>query len=191
MNENPYASPEIRDASPLSTETEFERIRRKHINTETSLRTLGTLYYFGFIGCLAWGIIWLNAPSDGDGVTRLVNPAIALMLLILALVQLATGFALRKFRQWSRIPAGLLCIGGLFWFPAGTIINGYLLYLIFGKKGRMVFSSNYQEIVAATPHIKSKTSIIAKIAVAVLLFVLLAMAILLAMHRSDMGSAEM
>ena len=36
--------------------------------------------------------------------------------------------------------------------------NPYILYLIFGKKGQMIFSPGYQEIVAETPDIKYKTS---------------------------------
>lgn len=47
---------------------------------------------------------------------------------------------------------------GLSSIPVGTLINGYILFLIFGKKGKLVFSERYQEIIAATPHIKHRTS---------------------------------
>jgi len=45
-------------------------------------------------------------------------------------------------------------------FPIGTLIHGYILYLYWGTKGRKVFSPEYKQIIAGTPHVKYKTSII-------------------------------
>ncbi|RYD30494.1 MAG: hypothetical protein EOP87_16580 [Verrucomicrobiaceae bacterium] len=39
----------------------------------------------------------------------------------------------------------------------GTLINAYILFLTFGKKGRMIFSDRYKEIIQVTPHVKCKT----------------------------------
>ena len=61
---------------------------------------------------------------------------------------------------------------GLLSFPVGTIINGYILYLLFSKKGERVFSADYQAIVDATPHIKYKTSIIVWIFLVLLLLMI-------------------
>ncbi len=41
-------------------------------------------------------------------------------------------------------------------FPIGTLISGYILYLLLSEKGRRIFRSDYAEIVAATPQIKFK-----------------------------------
>jgi hypothetical protein len=49
---------------------------------------------------------------------------------------------------------------GLLGFPIGTLINGYILYLLLSKKGRKVFSDEYRQIVSLTPHIKYRTSIV-------------------------------
>jgi hypothetical protein len=49
---------------------------------------------------------------------------------------------------------------GLLGFPVGTLIAGYLLYLLWSEKGNVVFSPRYQRVMQATPHIKYKTSII-------------------------------
>jgi hypothetical protein len=42
----------------------------------------------------------------------------------------------------------------------GTLINGYILYLLLSAKWEMVFSAEYRDIIDATPHIKYRTSIL-------------------------------
>ena len=48
-----------------------------------------------------------------------------------------------------------------------VLIVGYILYLMLSEKGSVVFSPAYKEIIARTPHIKYRTSLILKIALAV------------------------
>ena len=72
----------------------------------------------------------------------------------------ATGFGLRQQKPWSRIIATVGSVISLIGFPMGTIIGGYILYLLWGEKGRTVFSPAYTGVIAATPHLKYKTSII-------------------------------
>jgi hypothetical protein len=62
---------------------------------------------------------------------------------------------------------------GLLGFPCGTIISGYLLYLLLSAKGEMVFSSAYKEVMQATPHIRYRTSIIVWIFLFLLIGVIL------------------
>ncbi|PAW69614.1 MAG: hypothetical protein B9S38_09450 [Verrucomicrobiia bacterium Tous-C4TDCM] len=50
--------------------------------------------------------------------------------------------------------AGISLIG----FPIGTLIGAYILYLLLGAKGKMVFSPEYQAVIAQTPHIRYRTS---------------------------------
>ena len=40
----------------------------------------------------------------------------------------------------------------------GGLIIGYILYLLLSPKGSMVFSDEYKEIIARTPHIRYKSS---------------------------------
>ena len=40
------------------------------------------------------------------------------------------------------------------------IIPAYILYLLLSSKGAMVFSTEYKEIIARTPHVKYRTSCI-------------------------------
>jgi hypothetical protein len=95
----------------------------------------------------------------------------ALFLLTVGGLQLWVGLGLRKLRPWTRIAAGILSGIGLIAFPLGTLINGYILYLLFSKKGSTVFSADYQRVIADTPHIKYRTSILVWIVLGLLVLV--------------------
>ena len=91
----------------------------------------------------------------------------------LAVLMFFTARGLRRLQPWSRIPSGILSTIGLLGFPIGTLINGYILYLLFSRKGNVVFSPEYRDIIDRTPHIKYKTSLVVKVLAAVLLAVFL------------------
>jgi hypothetical protein len=59
------------------------------------------------------------------------------------------------------------------------VINVYILYLLLSAKGSRVFQSDYADIVAATPDVKYRMSIVTRIALGLLLLVLLAAAAIL------------
>jgi len=104
----------------------------------------------------------------------------SILIPVLACVQCVVGYGLRKLQGWARIPAGLLAVLGLLAFPIGTIINGYILYLLFGRKGQMVFSIEYQDVIEQTPHIKYTTSFVVRV-LFVLLLALIGMGIVAAL----------
>ena len=68
---------------------------------------------------------------------------------------------------------------GLLAFPIGTIINLIILIILGSKKNRVVFSQDYQAIIAATPHVKYKTSKIVWIALGIFVLIVLAIAVAL------------
>jgi hypothetical protein len=84
------------------------------------------------------------------------------------------GRGLRKLRPWARIASIVMSILGLLNPPTGTLVNIYILYLLFSEKGRRIFQSDYPEIVAATPDVKAKTSIVVWVFVGLLVVALLA-----------------
>jgi len=139
-----------------------EEIRKAHINHEASVRSIGALYFLGGLGMLMSGIISLFA---GD--VLLVVVAVLFVTIGAGLLWLAWG--LHKLRRWARIPTGIVSGLGLLGFPLGTIINGYILYLVFSQKGATVFSEEYKQVIAETPHIKYRTSIVAWIVLGLLL----------------------
>ena len=78
----------------------------------------------------------------------------------LGILQLFAGLAIRRLENWARLTIGILSIFGLLGIPIGTLISGYFLYLCFSQKGTYVCSPEYHRIVANTPHIQYKTSIV-------------------------------
>jgi hypothetical protein len=61
---------------------------------------------------------------------------------------------------------------GLIGFPIGTIINGYILYLLVSKKGSTIFSPEYKEIIALTPGVKYKTSVVVWVVLGIFLLII-------------------
>lgn len=163
----------IQEGKPLPV-SNAEETRRKYLSHEASVKSVGLLYYLGGTALFIMGVLILVGftsrtfrASEGG-----VSVGLAAFYLILSVVQIFTATGLRKLSGWARIPAGILSGLGLLAFPIGTIINGYVLYLLFSEKGSMVFSAEYQEIVAATPHIKYKTSIVVWVLIGLVVLVL-------------------
>lgn len=152
---NPYAVP-MADISVLPSQlqpgTETEQIRRKYLKHEVSVQSIGLLYYLGG-GLLALEVIAL-AIVGTVGEDAPFMRAVGVVCGPFAAAFITVGRGLRKLRAWARVPVAILSGIGLLGFPIGTIINAYILYLIFCKKGTMVFSPQYAEVIRQTPHIK-------------------------------------
>ena len=169
-----------------------ELIRRTYLNHEASVRSLGTLSYLGAIfaalGTVGFGIAAVvgvgNAPANGVD-PRLLMVGVAGGMALLLVIYGGIGYGLRNLQPWARwvnlvltglslvvnaaqvvitaavSPAAALpvLIGAII----GSLIPGYIFYLMASAKGAMVFSREYREIVKATPYIKYKTSLLVKI----------------------------
>lgn len=151
---NPYAAP----AAPVDdvpANPEAEAIRRAHISHEASIKAVGFLYYLGGVLVTLGGVAsLLGASSEPSGA------AIALLLILVGIGQLFAGWGVRALRSWGRIVGCVVSVIGLIGFPIGTLISAYILYLLLSKKGRTVFTPGYQDVIAATPHVKYRTSIV-------------------------------
>lgn len=159
---NPYAPPAAR-VDDVPANSEAEAIRRAHINHEASIKAIGLLYYLGGVGVAIGGVASL---FGGD---RPYAAGMALGLVAIAVAQLFAGYGVRALRPWGRVVGTILSVIGLLGFPIGTLVNLYILYLYFSKKGRTIFSPEYQDVIAATPHVKYRTSIVVWIVLALLL----------------------
>lgn len=164
---NPFQAPEVPFSDGHLAEGNAEAIRREYLSHEASVKSIGLLYFLGAFFFLIATLFVLQAQTGSGSVE---STFLSLCLPILGLLQLFTAYGLRKLKSWARIPTGLISGIGLLSFPIGTLINAYILYLIFSAKGKMVFSDDYRSIIDQTPHIKYKTSAV----VWVLLFILLA-----------------
>lgn len=167
-SENPYASPTADLTPPTSNDpalTEAEMIRKKYISHESSLQSIGFIYWLGccvmILATLSWIISFLRHGLQIEFVAVPLLPVVAATFGWL-------GHGFRKLNPRVRIPGGIFCGLGLIAFPLGTLINAYFLYLIFSEKGTMVFSPAYKEVIRKTPHIKNHSSLIMWIVLIVL-----------------------
>lgn len=154
----------------VTADSAAEETRKLHLSHESSVRSVGSLYLIGGVAMIFLGLVMLATGASGDNLFEAI--LFAAMFLILGGAQFWVGLSVRRLRRWSRIPVGIFSGIGLLGFPIGTIINGYILYLVFSEKGRMVFSDEYQAIVEQTPHIKQRTSIVVWIILGLLLMIL-------------------
>jgi len=157
---NPYAAPTARVEDQ---DTEAERIRREHIGHESSIKAVGLLYYLvgGVFVLLAITSLFVARVTDGA--------LVVLFFLAIGGIQVAVGWGLRALRPWGRVVGAILSVLGLLGFPIGTLINGYILWLYFSKKGNAIFAPEYKAIIAATPQVKYGSSIIVWILIALVL----------------------
>lgn len=166
MEFNPYAAPESQ-VLPSPVETEAEVIRKAHIETEATIKTVGILFFLGAALTFIVGVTSFVAPRSG------LDPTYdAVVLTGLGLLQGVTAYGMRGLKRWSRIPACLFCGLALLGFPVGTLFGAYMLVKLLGKQGRFILTEEYRQIIAATPHVKRKTSIVIKVLLALLLIIL-------------------
>jgi hypothetical protein len=174
---NPYAPPkaQVEDVVPVSGEE--AAIRQAHIKTEASIRSIGLLQYLGggvlllaSVGYLAGGL------QKGAGVFPMAG--FSVLFLALGLVSIFLGRGIRNLRPWARttviVFTALGCIVSLAKPSVAILINIYILYLLLSKKGRRIFESDYPDIVAATPEIKYRMSIVIWILLGLVVLLILA-----------------
>ena len=152
---NPYAPPSADVTPAMGGIDDAESIRRQFLNHEASIRSIGFLYLLGFFGMVLLGISSLfmlfSSETMGAGLLMLAVAG------VIGLLNYYLGTGLRRLDPKVRLGATILAVIGLLGFPFGTLINGYILYLLHGEKGKRVLTREYQQVVAATPHIKYRT----------------------------------
>ena len=142
--------------------TPFE-IRKEHIEHEASVRGIALLYYFSsfFFIILASALLlpWLLAgPVPG---ASLLGALIVVAFVIgLAALSAIEARGIRRLKRWSRAPATVVACIGLLGVPLGTLMNGYILYLLHSEKGKVIFSPEYQQVVLQTPEVRYKTPLV-------------------------------
>jgi len=189
MSDNPYA-PSGSSYSDASLYAHFdlsqsELIRKSHLSHEANIQSFGCLYTLGGIMGILGAIFYIGLGifimAGGGNPQAGVNPMaagiitalIGLVVLAIGVAQLFAGRSMQTLNPSGKILAIIISAIGLLGFPCGTLISGYLLYLLLSAKGEMVFSSAYKEVMQATPHIRYRTSIIVWIFLFLLIGVIL------------------
>ncbi len=175
---NPYAPPQ---AAKLISDSTPEAIRRAHISHETSIKTAGLLY--ALLGGLMLLPVLIGMLEALAGVPKAGRYDSLSLVLLLAVFVLFLGAGMRRLRPWARVPmaivSGLVAAISIFTVLA-PLLNLYVLWLLLSPKGKTVFSPSYQDIIALTPEVRPKHSVITLFLVALLvLFVIAVLAALL------------
>lgn len=175
-NQNPYA---VGGVQPRPVESSVEAFRRKHLSHEASVKSIALLYSIGAvvgflsgIGMLMESIAALNESNPTVVANAVTILAISSLVLFISLAQIILAFGLRRLKSWAKIPTIVLSTIGLVLIPIGTLVNGYILYLVISERGKVVFSDEYKEVIRQTPHIKYRTSIVVWIFLALLLLLI-------------------
>ncbi len=159
---NPYAPPKARVEDIVEAAPEAEAIRRKYIKHEASIRSCGILDYIGGVAfCFIGGAMLLSTTlyrSSTLGPGALAG--VAAIYLAIGILSIIVGFGIRRLRPWARVASVVLSAIGLLEIPIGTVINGYILYLLVSRKGQLIFTPRYAEIIAATPHVKYRSFLV-------------------------------
>lgn len=182
MSASPYAPPKapLRDADVAAEGA--EAIREAHIRHEVSLKSVGTLYLLGGAVLLLVALVGataLLAEVDTGAAPMMVG--VFGLYAVLAALQLALGVGYRRLRPWVRVPGGILSALGLLAIPVGTLINGYILYLMFSRRGQVILAPGYAAVVAATPHVRYRRTVGDWIALGIVVLLLACAIVLVAL----------
>ena len=132
-------------------------IRMEYIDHETSIKSVSYIYYLSAgLGVVMAVVAAIVNKGDKELIDRIFG---AMLMSALPVFQAWVGMELRELKRWARVAGGILSGLGCLSIPIGTVIHGYVLYLLFGKKGAEVFSPSYQKVIAETPGVKGKTSV--------------------------------
>ena len=183
-DDNPFASP-LADAGTVVADdvevSDARRMRQKYLKHEASVKSIGTLYYFGFMICLLTGLLIFAGvvrviAAEGVGAAELsLLIGMCGFFFVIATLDFYVGWGLKRLDSRVRIVTGVLSALGLILFSVGLIafsissvvmiaafigalINAHFLYLLFSRKGTMVFSDEYREIIRQTPDMRFRTS---------------------------------
>lgn len=175
MTDNWYAPPqaEVVDSADTAGD-EAEVLRRAHVRHEIHIKSIGALYYLsgGLMALAAVGMLISLMSMAGMPASAPTLWVMVLIYVVISALSFVIGWGFRGLRPWVRVPGGILAAIGLLAIPIGTLINGWILYLMFGRKGQVVLSPEYQAVIDATPHVKYQRTVGDWIATGILLLLL-------------------
>lgn len=160
--ENPFASPqaELKAPAALSPQAEAEKIRREYLGHEASIQSVGFLCHVGggILLTALLGIYFLLCTESGTLLGKLTFGAVSTLLCGgLAALLFWLGAGLRGLKRRVVLPMAILSGIGLLAFPIGTLLGAYMLFLLYTKSGKTVFSDEYKRIIFQTPHIQYRS----------------------------------
>lgn len=168
-SDNPFEAPAV-DVDPVDGPRSLEAEQRtEHIATEARIRSIGALLIFGAFGPLIAGTVSCVRAVEAGEIDTLLRGFLELGV---GVVLVGVGVGLMRFDRRARIVG--LGLGGvcLLQPPVLTAFGVYVLFMLLGRKGSMIFSEPYAKVIAATPDIQYQSSMFTRVTLAVLLGVL-------------------
>jgi len=151
-------------------------LRREHLRHEALLRSVGTVYYISAgLALTGAAMVLIRMMLGGGDVDEDPPGALIAFLLLMSSALVIVGRGVRELARWARIPIVVLSAIGLLAVPIGTVINwimfpqdaypvresmrvligtlihGFVLWLVLCAKGRKVFSQEYAAAIEQTP----------------------------------------
>jgi tellurite resistance protein TehA-like permease len=120
-------------------------VRAEHLHHETKILLMGRLYYVAGASLLLAAVTIMVLRQTGEGLR------IASFFGMLAAGHAFAAYLLLRLDARARFSASAMALVGLLAIPIGTVLCGYLLYLVHSTKGRRVLSPEYRAVVAKTP----------------------------------------
>ncbi|MGL6290675.1 MAG: hypothetical protein ACRC2H_08330 [Silanimonas sp.] len=137
-------------------------IREAHIGHERQLKSVGLLFGLGAALMLLALLVTLLPGDDGvPGNARQMAGVVGggLLIALFAAAAGALAFGYRTLAPWVKFVGTPISILGLLAIPVGTLLHGWILYLIWCEKGRRVLANDYAAIIRATPQVRYKRTV--------------------------------
>lgn len=184
---NPFAAPLETDSPAADIVgadlSDAEGTRNELLSTEASIKSIGTIYLMtGGLWVVGGVMMFIGEFAEANFIAANNQPVASIIAVVIAglgAVSIWCAFGLYRLdptiRVWVLVLQSICLVLHLVLVDINLLTIGisiYVLVVMSGQKGRRVLSSEYQQVVAATPHIKRKTSIVVWILLALLLGVL-------------------
>lgn len=152
-------------------------IRRQYLNHEAAIMMVGQWYYLIGLALALCAVTGFALKAlQGSALSWGDVGGVAVVLVSLGALYAAVGYGFRKLNRWARYGGAvlaLLCLASMkanpavqgyastalalvsmFALPIGIVITFYGAFLVMSPKGAIVFSKDYQGIVAETSEIQ-------------------------------------
>ena len=161
--DNPYAAPKV-DSADLLESSHLSNLRHTHLKHETAIRVIGVFYY------LLSSTILLAVLSPVFQDAFFFTPLGTIGLILVASFFGMLGFGISNLKKWVHTTAVNSSMIGLILVPIGTFPGICILYFLLGNKGQTIFSQEYHEAIAVTPHLKYHVPTLTNGLIIILLF---------------------
>ena len=167
LSENLFEAPrELPGAAPAPEGSDAHTLRSAYLRHEGALRSVGSLLLVGGVFVCINGLIsavlllsaLFTAPPDDAVVVILIvlfmcgiSGGAALAAAVIATM----GLRLYRLEVGSRAWYYGIALFILFFFPVGSVIGSYLLWLLHCDAGKRVLSEPYAAAIEATPYLRA------------------------------------